>query len=787
MGFSSTDDFVNEVTVNNHFWRVDYLKNLHNIGTIVAGRWYDLTAFAGNPVQYMHGDMVRNGDFMATADPWTLGGTWTYTSATHLMSHGTGNDGSVLSQTVKCVPGEKYTLVWYKGAGAGSITPSLGGTNGTARTTASTTYREDIIMGTTNALLSFTTTDATASIVDLVWLVKSNDFMPYTSETECAPYLGPAPTAPETKHLINMSAFNNALLGSPSILEIVDIIGVYPCIKTSLASKQVLQHSTRLRNGQFVGNATGWTLNTTSWAYGANSVVRTKTADTDTLSQTSLDILANVPYRLKFTLGSTTSYGGILTATIANGGTGFVEGPGNLITVTQAGAASGQLSCTANAGGVLTSINSVTVAGTNYFVANALATVGGNNNATVNITVITGGGTLTPSVGTVNGTPVTANGTYTQTITPTVTGGNLVFTPTSNNIAATITDVSLIPLFPERYANGAGLRFFAVTSPSDTLPTTGAQNVLCEYRNTSGWPTYTEVDSCDVTTNWTDSANMTVSVNTTNFKSGVGALNLTKDSVTTALTSTYKTTTSVNFTGKKLTFWFYCISTAAYAKLAAAASMIVRFGSDSSNYYQWTFVNTALEKGLLGQSVNGVGWQQIECSMLNFTSKVLAPDITAMDYFYIGLTASDGTTISWSAGDFVIDQIEVVPEASNLGATVSNTAGSIAGHILHSGAASGNIGPFMPLANGDSGVTRIENITFSGVSAAAGSVCLVVCKPIASIPLPYGFVAAERDFMSQLPSLPQIKDGACLGFILYDGAVSIAGTQWAGHLDIAWG
>jgi len=703
MGFTSMDDFVNKVTVSGKFWRADYIKNASNIGTVVAGRWYDLAGFPGVPIQYMHGNMVQNGDFMATAAPWNVGGTWTYSAVNHNMSHGTANDGSVLSITVKCVPGEKYTLIWTKGAGAGAVMPSLGGTNGTSRTTASTLYREDIIMGTTNALLAFTTTDATASVVDLVWLCKSADFMPYTSETECATYLGPTPAGGETKHLINMACFNNALLGSPSVLEIVDIIGVYPCVKTSLASKQVLQHSTRLRNGNFsTGDATGWTCGS-NWAYAAtNKIHRTQAADVATLSQASLDILAGVPYSLKFTMSGSA-----------------------------------------------------------------------------------GAGTITPSLGGATGTARTADGTYTQTLTPSITGGTLAFTPTNNNIATDISDVSLVPLFP-RYTDGAGLRFFMSTS-FDTLPTTGAQNVQCEYRNTTGWPTYTVVDSCDVTTNWTDSANMTTSVNTTNFKSGVGALNLTKDSVTTALTYTSKTTTSVDFTGKKLGFWFYCASTTAFAKLAAAVSLTVRFGSDASNYFRWDFVNTALATGLLGQTLNGVGWQYIECSQLNYTSKTGTPVLATCAYTYIGLTASDGTTITWSAGDFVIDQLEVVAEASQLGATVSNTASSIASHILHSGVAAGNIGPFLPLAAGDAGVQRVENVTFSGVSAAAGSVCIVVCKPLASIPLPYGFIAAERDFMSQLPSLPRIYDGACLGYLLFDGAISVAGTQWMGNIDLAWG
>ena len=702
MGFTSTDDLLNKITTLGKFFRLDFSKVLNNLGTVIAGKWFDLFGFSGYPCQGYYGNMVLNGDFMASQYPWTTTFTWSYTAATHLMSHGTANDSAVLSQTTKCIPGEKYTLVWSKGAGAGAITPSLGGTNGTSRTTASTIFREDIICGTgAGAPLSFTTTDATASVVDQVWLFKSADFYPCTSETEGAMYLGTTPAVGETKHLINWSAFNNALLGSPAVLELVDIVGVYPGVKANQLWKQTLQHSTRLRNGQFVGAETGWTLGT-NWTYGTNSIVRAQAANVTTLSQTGLDILAGVPYRLKYTMSGSS-----------------------------------------------------------------------------------GVGTITPTLGTVAGTPRTADGTYTETITPTVTGGDLVFTPTNNNIATTITDVSLIPLFP-RYTDGAGLRFYAMTSQVDNVPGANASAMLLEYRNTAGWPTYTTVDACDTATGWNanDSANMTTTLNTTIFKSGVGALNLTKDSVTTALTSTSKTTTSVNMTGKKLTLWYYCNSAATYAKLAAAAALIVRFGTDSTHYYQWSFANTAL----LTQSLIGVGWVQLECSLLNYTSKTAnTVDLTAMVYTYIGLTATDGTTITWAAGEIVIDQIEIVAEASQLGATTNIGTTSLNGQIAHSGVAAGNFAPFIPMQAGDTGVQRIESVTIATASTNAASLCIVVCKPLASIPLPYGFVAAERDFMSQLPSLPQIQNGACLGLLLFTGAVTAAGTMYAGNIDIAWG
>jgi hypothetical protein len=480
---------------------------------------------------------------------------------------------------------------------------------------------------------------------------------------------------------------------------LVDILGVYPSIKTNTALPQYLTHSTRLRNGQFVGNANGWTLGT-NWTYTSNNVVRATAANVTTLSQTGLDILAGVPYSLKFTMSSSS-----------------------------------------------------------------------------------GVGTITPSLGGVDGTARTADGTYTETIIPTTTAGDLVFTPTNNNIATTITDVSLTPLIP-RYTDGAGVRAY-MTTAFDTLPTTGAQTVGMNYRDTTV-PTYYSVDSMDATTGWTDSANMTVSVNTTLFKEGAGALNLTKDSVTTALCSTTKATTSRDFTGGKLQMWYYCASAAAYAKLAAAgAALTVRFGSDGSNYYEWTLTKAQLLG--LNQAIAGAGWQFLEFFKATPTSTTGTPDVANCDYTYIGLTASDGTTITWSAGDFIIDDIKVVTQGSFLGATVANTASSISSHILHSGVAAQNYGPFLPMEAGDTGMTKAESVTFTGVSAAAGAVNLYLVRPITSIPIPVGFVASERDLMNQLPSLPKIYNGACLGFLMFAGAATVTGTQVQGYIDVAWG
>jgi hypothetical protein len=49
------------------------------------------------------------------------------------------------------------------------------------------------------------------------------------------------------------------------------------------------------------------------------------------------------------------------------------------------------------------------------------------------------------------------------------------------------------------------------------------------------------------------------------------------------------------------------------------------------------------------------------------------------------------------------------------------------------------------------------------------------------------FIAAERDLLTQLPSLPRIYDGAVIGVIVQAGGVVASGNQWINYLETAWG
>jgi hypothetical protein len=122
---------------------------------------------------------------------------------------------------------------------------------------------------------------------------------------------------------------------------------------------------------------------------------------------------------------------------------------------------------------------------------------------------------------------------------------------------------------------------------------------------------------------------------------------------------------------------------------------------------------------------------------------------------------------------------------NTLPVTVACTASAIVGHITHSGTAANNYGPFLPLASGDTGVQNVATVTMS--AANTGTFALVLAKPLAQIPIVTASVLAERDLLNQLPSLPNIKDGACLTWLYFAGAATAASTNFYGSLDFAWG
>jgi len=145
-------------------------------------------------------------------------------------------------------------------------------------------------------------------------------------------------------------------------------------------------------------------------------------------------------------------------------------------------------------------------------------------------------------------------------------------------------------------------------------------------------------------------------------------------------------------------------------------------------------------------------------------------------------TATAGLT----AQNIAVSYSNTTPTSGRtLPVTVAMTASAITPHISHSGTAANNYGPFLPLASGDTGVSNVASVTMSAANTGTGALCLA--KPLLTLPLTTVSVAAERDLLNQLPSLPRVMDGACLTWLYFAGAATAASTNFYGAAEFGWG
>lgn len=156
-----------------------------------------------------------------------------------------------------------------------------------------------------------------------------------------------------------------------------------------------------------------------------------------------------------------------------------------------------------------------------------------------------------------------------------------------------------------------------------------------------------------------------------------------------------------------------------------------------------------------------------------------------------------------SAGTPVMDQsastgteyTDTADATKQIGAAVSYVAGAanspLATRIIHSGVAANMFGPFLPLAVGGTGIKRFIRYKLSTAytTATTEQAVLVLCKPLATIPIVTAGAAGERNLLMQLPSLPRIYDGACLNVLFFNGNTSglAANSPLMGYCEFGWG
>lgn len=159
--------------------------------------------------------------------------------------------------------------------------------------------------------------------------------------------------------------------------------------------------------------------------------------------------------------------------------------------------------------------------------------------------------------------------------------------------------------------------------------------------------------------------------------------------------------------------------------------------------------------------------------------------------FFVVQTAPTlgGPNLTASAYDRPSDTAGAGTRAFQGSPTMGAAADAYATRILHSGNAAGRYGPFLPKQGGDTGIARINSFTFSGGTAYTGSGVLALCiaKPLCDITIPVSGMWSERDLVNQLPSLPRVIDGACLGWLLYSTGATTLNSPFTSAIDFGWG
>jgi hypothetical protein len=264
---------------------------------------------------------------------------------------------------------------------------------------------------------------------------------------------------------------------------------------------------------------------------------------------------------------------------------------------------------------------------------------------------------------------------------------------------------------------------------------------------------------------------------------------------------------------------------------SSSTGLLLTHANDFGSATHYTTVKFSNSGGALPTGLNSTDVFYL-CRISSTTSKVATTHANAVAASYVAYTdAGSGTNTitvtpsryadgvglrayvaeqsrsgSNSTGTPVMDQTastgteytdaSAAPGATKqFGAAVSYVTGAantpLATRIVHSGVAANNYGPFLPLAVGGSGIRRVDYYKLSTAYGAASTeqVAVVLCKPLATIPIVTAGAAGERNLLMQLPSLPRVYDGACLNILFFSGNASglAASSPLMGYCEFGWG
>lgn len=152
-------------------------------------------------------------------------------------------------------------------------------------------------------------------------------------------------------------------------------------------------------------------------------------------------------------------------------------------------------------------------------------------------------------------------------------------------------------------------------------------------------------------------------------------------------------------------------------------------------------------------------------------------------FFNPASTAMGAATPNLSLG--YTNSAQVTSRATPTVLPIGKTAATNS-HILYTGATgTGKYNYHTPLQAGDAGIAEINTIQNS-TSYVSGTYTVALIKELARFPLSTLGLAAERNFLFEMPSLPRVYDGAALYFAVGSGVATPLSSAFSGHLDLVW-
>lgn len=332
------------------------------------------------------------------------------------------------------------------------------------------------------------------------------------------------------------------------------------------------------------------------------------------------------------------------------------------------------------------------------------------------------------------------------------TGANLTFIGVEDDTASASSiphggDVQ--PTYYKSLANMSAFTAAATTAPCvgilldvigyyrvTTVTTTTAQNTT----NTLGYAdTFTADAGTDICTY----------TSTTNIPSNV--LTGTRMRLTTTTTLPAGLATATDYYYIKVTDSTFKLATTYANAIAGTAINITDAGT-----------GTHSTSRLLPRYTNGAGVQAIFFNPASTALGAATPNLT-LGYTNSAQTASRAT-----------------PGVAPVGKTAASNS-----LVLYTGTGAGKYNYQSPLQAGDAGVAQIDNIRNS-TSYVSGTYTVALVKEIARVPITTLGVAAERDLVNQLPSLPRIYDGAALYWMVGSSTTTPANANFSGHITTIW-